>query len=833
MNFKYLLQRLRLFRREYLDATSRRLKYRWLWLWHFLSQIGIYTFYGEINQIRHLENTIRQKDAYIRFLQSGIRQEVEEESLTLTRRILETLFLPLSVIGFILKKCYRFFVLRTHPLTLSTPDATESFGNYAGGSERIKLRPEGQRPLPGGLVFLRYTLETRTPGLQPVLYVDPGTGFTREYSIPLPPPNNREQVQLIELPASTFALELDPGNAGEHVEVRNVSMAETNNLLAAWYLHKQCGFTPAQGLHMAITRRLPGVRRPLAHKTPYGDWLRKYDALSPLDRKAIMAHITSMAEPPLFSLILRPDRDNPDALKESVLSINAQLYGNWEILLTVDESFSSFDLAKSAVWEKDTRTRMIQGKDAQSARLEAVMAADGQYIAVITAGDLLAPHALYLLADKVIADRNLQAVYTDHDVMDVTGYRRDPCFKPDWNPDLFLGSAYLRHLCFYRSDRLQEVFQQGDIAPDAMDFRVMAIIPDKAVGHVPFVLYHRRPWNINDETETVSPAAVQDYLDRTDRDSTAVVNPLDARLIRVVHPVSEPAPKISLVVLTRNRYLLLSNCLKGLLQDTDYENLEVIVIDNGSSDPETLDYLKEIAGDPRVQVIRHDEPFNFSALNNIGVSHASGEIIGLMNNDISIIEPHWLKEMAGQLQRPGVGAVGAKLIYGNETIQHGGVIVGVGGVGGHAFRHFPRRDPGYCNRLHLAQEMSCVTAACMLTTKDIYNEIGGLDADNLKIAFNDVDFCLKVVAKGYRIIWTPFAELYHLESASRGSDLAAENLARWQGEYDFIREKWADVLRNDPSYNPNLSNTEEDFSLANPPRVIKPWERYLLGKRVS
>lgn len=829
MDIRYLLLRLKLFRREYLAATSKRLRYRWLWFWHFLSQVGLYTFYGELNQIRHLENAIREKDAYIRFLQSGIRQKVETEQLTPLRRVLETVFLPVAVLGFCLKKIFRFCVLRGHGLSLAPPGAAERFGTYSGAAGRLRLVPEGGRPFPGGLVYLHYTLETRHPGLQPVLHVDPGTGFTREYAIPLPPPTNLEQVLLIELPARSRALELAPGAGGEPYELRDVSLRETNSLLAARWLHRQCGYTRAEGLHMAITRRLPGVRRPLAHKAAYGEWIRRYDTLTARDRRAISTHIATLTEPPLFSLVIRPERDNAGALKETILSINAQLYGNWEILLVVDESFTPFELAKLAAWEKDGRTRLMRGSGTfTSGWHEAAARAGGHFTGVIAPGDLLAPHALYLAADRFIARPALQVIYTDHDVLDDTGLRRDPCFKPDWNPDLFLGSAYTRHLCLYRSDVLRAVFEETpELAPAALDFRLMARVPADAVGHLPFICCHRRPANITPESETVDPAHVQDYLDRRGEASTAVANPLDPSLVRVIHPVSDPAPKVTLIVLTRNRYVLLSNCLRGLLEETAYPDLEILVVDNGSNEAETLEYLEEIKSDPKVTVLRRDEPFNFSALNNVAVARANDGIIGLVNNDISVIEPGWLREMVGQLQRPGVGAVGAKLVYGNETIQHGGVTVGVGGVGGHAFRHFPRFDPGYCKRLYLTQEMSCVTAACLLTTKAIYTEVGGLDADYLRVAFNDVDFCLKLVRQGYRIVWTPFAELYHLESASRGSDLSAENLERWQGEYNFVREKWADVLRHDPNYNPNLSNTEEDFSLANPPRVIRPWERYI------
>jgi GT2 family glycosyltransferase len=263
------------------------------------------------------------------------------------------------------------------------------------------------------------------------------------------------------------------------------------------------------------------------------------------------------------------------------------------------------------------------------------------------------------------------------------------------------------------------------------------------------------------------------------------------------------------------------------LHKTDYANYEVIIIDNNSDDPATLEYLESVQADPRVSVIHYPGAFNFSALNNFAVQHAGNEYIGLLNNDISVIDGGWLREMMSHLVRPDVGIVGAKLLYGNETIQHGGVIIGLGGIAGHAFRHFPKDSAGTDNRLLLTQQLSCVTGACMLTKKSIYTEVGGLDEVNLKIAFNDVDYCLKVREQGYKIIWTPFAELYHLESASRGSDRDAENIARWEAEYNFMKIKWRKNLRHDPAYNPNLTITGEDFSLAHRPRVIRPWERYL------
>ncbi|NNE38419.1 MAG: glycosyltransferase family 2 protein, partial [Gammaproteobacteria bacterium] len=294
--------------------------------------------------------------------------------------------------------------------------------------------------------------------------------------------------------------------------------------------------------------------------------------------------------------------------------------------------------------------------------------------------------------------------------------------------------------------------------------------------------------------------------------------------------IPEPGPLISLIVLTRDRVSLLTDCVTGLMEGTDYKNIEIIIVDNGSEETSTLDYLDAIKQKPNVTVIREPSEYNFSRLNNIAIKHAKGDYIGLINNDISIIEPYWLHEMMGHILREDVGIVGPKLLYANNTIQHAGVIVGLGGVAGHAFRHQPHHSRGYDDRLMLTQQLSCVTAACLLTKKSIYNKVEGLNETSLKVAFNDVDYCLKVRELGYKVIWTPFATLYHLESASRSSDLSKENIGRWNSEFSYMTGKWSQVLEKDPFYNPNLTIADEDFSYSIPPRQHKPWEGYLQTK---
>jgi GT2 family glycosyltransferase len=274
---------------------------------------------------------------------------------------------------------------------------------------------------------------------------------------------------------------------------------------------------------------------------------------------------------------------------------------------------------------------------------------------------------------------------------------------------------------------------------------------------------------------------------------------------------------------TRDCLELLSQTVDGLLNKTDYEPLEIIIVDNQSRNTATLKYLREIQKDERVKVIEYDAPFNYSAINNLGVRESAGELIGLINNDIKVISPGWLGEMVSHAVRPGIGAVGAKLLYPDDTVQHAGVILGVKGVAAHVHRLIPKNSPGYIARALLIQSLSAVTGACIVMPREVFVGIGGLDEVNLTVAFNDVDLCIRIREKGYRIIWTPYAELYHLESASRGSDFTPETKPRFFREVEYMLQTWDHVLKKDPYYNPNLTMVNEDFSLAVPPRINKAW----------
>jgi GT2 family glycosyltransferase len=345
------------------------------------------------------------------------------------------------------------------------------------------------------------------------------------------------------------------------------------------------------------------------------------------------------------------------------------------------------------------------------------------------------------------------------------------------------------------------------------------------IQHIPRVLYH---WRMHDESAALSTSvkpyamlagerALNEHFQRHGLDATAEYIGYG---YRVRYALPDSPPMVSLIIPTRNGVHLLRQCVESILNKTNYPNYEILIVDNGSDDNETLCYLKSLETDPRVRVLRRDSPFNYSALNNSAVQEARGKLVGLINNDISVISPEWLSEMVSLAIQPKVGAVGARLWYPNDTLQHGGVILGIGGIGAHSHKGFPNGCYGYFARMVLISGFSAVTGACLIIEKAIYEEVGGLNETDLHVAFNDTDFCLRVRDAGYRNVWTPYADLYHHESASRGSDEdMAEKQARFDKEIQYMLQRWENLLLHDPAYSPNLTLNYEDFSLAWPPRV--------------
>jgi GT2 family glycosyltransferase len=348
------------------------------------------------------------------------------------------------------------------------------------------------------------------------------------------------------------------------------------------------------------------------------------------------------------------------------------------------------------------------------------------------------------------------------------------------------------------------------------------------VHHIPFVLYHSRqasqPFSKSSVARAVEAAcrAMSDHLTRSGQAAEAVPSAIPGYLeIRRALPAERPL--ISIIIPSKDRRELLEACIDGLSHRTDYKPLEIVIVDNASSEPDTLDFLDDLRTRPGFVVIEDKGPFNFSRLVNCGVAHSSGTICILLNNDIDVINADWLDELAAHALRPEVGAVGAKLYYADDRLQHGGVILGIGGAAAHPYKSAPRNTLGYFGRLQLTHSLSCVTAACIAIRREVYDQIGGFDEEHLAVALNDVDFCIRLREAGYKIIWTPRAELYHYESVSRGSDMTPKESARFSAEKQYMRAKWSEILDNDPCYNPNLSLSSDFFEIAAISRSKKPW----------
>lgn len=572
---------------------------------------------------------------------------------------------------------------------------------------------------------------------------------------------------------------------------------------------------------------------PKVVSTTYGDWLKLYDP-DPVEddtRAKMRQRIEAMQETPLVSIVMPTYNAKPVWLREAVESVRRQIYPHWELCIADDASPSAESRAMLAeLAATDARIKVVfrpENGHISAASNSALELATGEWVALMDHDDLLSEHALFWVADCIDRNPDARLIYSDEDKIDEEGVRSSPYFKSNWNLDLFYSQNMFSHLGVFRTDVVKSVggFRLGMEGSQDWDLvlRCMEKISASQILHVPRVLYH---WRIHAES-TASSAnakpyaalagerALNEHFLRLGVDARAEYTSVGHR-VRYALPAS--VPLVSLIIPTRNGLHLLRQCVDSILARTTYENYEIIIVDNGSDDPDTLSYLASFQDSVFVRVIRDDREFNYSALNNMAVMHARGTIVGLINNDIEVISSEWLSEMVSLAIQPGVGAVGAKLWYPDRTLQHGGVILGVGGVANHAHKGISFGDSGYFSRANLIQSFSAVTAACLVVKKDRYLSIGGLDEVHLKVAFNDVDFCLRLLEKGFRNIWTPYAELFHHESATRGTDTAPEKRERFFSEVNYMLDRWDAILKDDPAYSPNLTLDREDFSYAWPPR---------------
>lgn len=568
-------------------------------------------------------------------------------------------------------------------------------------------------------------------------------------------------------------------------------------------------------------------------RNDYTEWVRRYDTLTDETRAMLLARTASLGQKPLISVVMPVYNPKPEWLIEAIGSVSKQIYPYWELCIADD---ASTDKAIRPILESyaraDKRIKVVfraQNGHISAASNSALELATGVWVALLDHDDLLSEHALFWVADAINQDPEARLIYSDEDKIDDVGRRLAPYFKCDWNADLFYSHNLITHLSGYHTALLREIggFREGLEGAQDYDLALRCIerIETKQIHHIPRVLYH---WRMHVESTAHSgdakpyamlagERALNEHFQR--RGVNAIASLLDFGMYRIRYSLPNTLPLVSLIIPTRNGLQLIQQCVESILKKTTYPNYEILIVDNGSDDPATLQYFNQLQAEARVRVVRDDRPFNYSALNNAAVKLARGELVGLINNDIEVISPDWLSEMVSHALRPGVGAVGAKLWYPNNTLQHGGAVLGVGGVTGHSHKHLGHQQYGYFGRASLIQSFSAVTAACLVIRKTIFEEVGGLNEMELQIAFNDIDFCLRVREAGYRNIWTPYAELYHHESASRGAEDTTKKRERFAKEVRYMKQHWGEQLLNDPAYSPNLTLDHEDFSLAWPPRV--------------
>lgn len=569
----------------------------------------------------------------------------------------------------------------------------------------------------------------------------------------------------------------------------------------------------------------------------YSAWIDLYEVPAAGDSEKALARVQSQGVQPLVSVIL-PTYESPENwLRAALDSVLAQWYPHWELCIADDASAQPH--VRKVLEEyrlKDRRIKVVyreKNGHISEASNSALQLATGDYVALLDHDDMLAPDALIAVVDALHHFPQARLIYSDEDKIDGEGRRFSPHFKPDWNPDLFYNINLITHLAVFEKRLIDEVggFRQGYEGSQDYDLmlRVVEKLQPSEIHHIPHILYHWRaiPGSVALAPEEKHYAhdrarlAIASHLER--KGVKAKVTPGSYSFFhRVVYDLPEKCPLVSVVICTRDKKKLLETAVRGVLEETAYPHLELLLVDNGSVERETLAYLEAISRDPRVRVISYDAVFNFAQMNNLAAQQARGEFLLFLNNDIEVTSPDWLEELVGQALQDGVGAVGAKLLYPDGSVQHAGVLLGLGGVADHPHRGAARSAPGYFGRALCSHSVGAVTGACLLVRKSLFEKVGAFDAALLPVAYNDIDLCLKLREAGYRIIWTPFAELTHHESASRGADDTPERRKRLEAEMRVMQTRWKTALEKDPAYNPNL-DLEDAFSLSFPPRAAKPW----------
>ena len=569
----------------------------------------------------------------------------------------------------------------------------------------------------------------------------------------------------------------------------------------------------------------------------YTAWIQQYDVRSEGVREDQKKQSKAFTFQPLISVVMPTYNTDEKWLRRCLDSVRYQTYDNWELCIADDASPEPRVREVLKEYEAlDPRIRVVyrnKNGHISEASNSALEIAKGEFVALLDHDDELSDQALFRMVEELNLHPDAVVLYSDEDKIDMHGRRSQPHFKPDWDPELMCSINLVTHFSMFRTATLKAIGGFRSAFDGSQDYdltlRAVETASPNQIRHVPYVLYH---WRAIPGSVALAPGekhyaherareAIREHLTRRKIEGAEVV-PCFGSLHRVKYPLPKSPPKVSVIIPTRDRLDLMVRVLDGLWNKTDYPNLEIIVVDNQSQEPETIERLTRWQDDGRIKLLSYSAPFNYSAINNYAVERASGEVLVFLNNDIEIVESDWLKELVSFALRSEVGAVGAKLLYPDLTVQHAGIVTGIHGVADHAERYLGKDHPGYFGRSQVIRSVSAASAACLVVRKEVFNEVGGFESENLKVAYNDVDLCLRIRAKGYRIVQNNCVNLIHHESVSRGSDQDAHHTHRFHQETNYMKEKWGRLLEEDPFFSPNLSLLSSDFRLAFPPLVATP-----------
>ena len=588
-------------------------------------------------------------------------------------------------------------------------------------------------------------------------------------------------------------------------------------------------------LYNQILGRLPllrdkalNVTRPEASKSSSANVAgnyRQYEYLfTKEDSERITTDLATLDKKPLISLVMPVFNVDPEWLQAAIKSVVNQLYENWELCIVDDASSreETIDFLKTVRHPRIRIRYLDNNRNISGATNEAIRFANGEYLAFMDNDDELTADALYEMV-KAINETDADLIYSDEDFIDLDGNYIEPHFKPDFSPDLLLSHNYITHFVVIRKELLDAVGLLDSRYDGAQDHELLLRLTEKAaqIYHIQKVLYHwRRSETSTSFSSDAKPGALisarmalQNTLDRRGIDAE-VVDEKEPFFFRVKRRIKD-TPLVSIVIPFRDKPELLRTCINSILDHSTWENFEIIAVSNNSRSSETFSLIHQLEEkSPHFHCVEFNEEFNFSRVVNYGVSQSRGEYLIILNNDIEVISWDWIEAMLEHAQRDEVGAVGAKLLYPNNSIQHAGIVIGVGGSAGHSHKLCPINAPGYFNRLHTIHNVSAVTGACLMISRSKFDAIKGFDETNFKIAYNDVDFCLRLREQGLLNIFTPYAELYHHESISRGYEDTEEKQQRYSGEKERLKNRHAVILeQGDPYYNPNLTHDREDYSI--------------------